>query len=150
MNRAGFLLGLGFGFIIAATRLNEYDTIHNMLLLRDLEPYLFMGSAVASAAPLLWLLQRRRWRTPLNGPLVVGRSRVERKHVLGSMVFGTGWAIAGTCPVPIAAMVAGGSLLGLPVMAGLFAGLALHKATAEQPTASPATPAPDAAPLPAG
>jgi uncharacterized membrane protein YedE/YeeE len=126
MNRLGFLIGVAFGFLLAAARLNEYNTIHRMLLLRDPQPFLIMGSAVAVAAPLLWLLRRRRWRTPLGGALTVSRSRVERKHILGAMVFGTGWAVAGTCPGPAIAMAAGGGLLGLVVMGGLFTGLSLR------------------------
>ena len=141
MNVLGLLAGLGFGFIIAAARLNDYDVIHNMLLLRDFEPYLFMGSAIGVAAPLLWLLQRRGWRTLQGEPLVLSRSRVERKHVLGAAVFGTGWAVAGTCPVPAVAMVATGNPLGLVVMAGLFVGLLLRDRVAGAPTPAPAPPA---------
>jgi uncharacterized membrane protein YedE/YeeE len=130
MNRIGFLIGMGFGFLIAATGLNEYDVIHNMLLLREPDAFLLMGSAVAVAMPLLWLLQTRRWQTPLGGPLKLAQERIERKHILGGMVFGTGWAVTGSCPGPALAMTAGGGVLGAFVMAGLFAGLLLRDAVA--------------------
>ena len=126
MNLAGLLVGTAFGFLIAAARLHDYDVIHRMLLLQELDVFLLMGTAVGVAAPLIWLLRRRGWRTPLAGPLTVPSSRVERKHLLGAAVFGTGWAAAGTCPGPALAMTASGNLLGIPVMAGLVLGMLLR------------------------
>jgi hypothetical protein len=117
--------GMAFGFLIAAAGFNHYDTIHNMLLLRELDAYLLMGSAVAVAMPLLWLLERRRWKTPFGGPLKIARYRMERKHVFGAMLFGTGWAIAGTCPVPALTMLASGSVLAVVVIGGFFLGIRL-------------------------
>lgn len=153
MNRLGLLFGFGFGFLIAAARLNEYDVIHGMLLLRDLEPYLFMGSATAVAVPLLWLLQRRGWRTRFGGRLALGRAPIERRHVLGAMVFGTGWAIAGTCPVPAATMLGNGTLMGGVVVAGILGGIVLRDAVAARALARGTTPrhdVPDTAMAPAG
>jgi len=119
----GFLFGTAFGFLIALGGLNEYEVIHNMLLLEDFQPYLIMGSAVAVAAPIVWLLERRGWTTPFAGPIRPGRSKTERHHITGSAIFGTGWAVAGTCPAPALAMTGSGAMLGVVVAAGLFAGL---------------------------
>lgn len=138
MNRVSFLIGLAFGFLLAATRVNDYNVIHRMLLLQELDVFLLMGSAVAVAAPLLWLLERQRWRTLLGGPLKLHRSPVERRHILGALVFGTGWALAGTCPGPAAAMAAAGNVLGLFVMTGLVTGQLLRDRVAMRRVAQPA------------
>jgi uncharacterized membrane protein YedE/YeeE len=137
MDRIGLLFGVVFGFVLAGARLTDYDVIHDMLLFRDWQPFLVMGSAVAVAAPLLLLLQHRRWRTPLGGPLRPARSPVARRHVVGSLLFGTGWAVAGTCPGPAIAMVGSGRLLGLVVVAGLFLGIALRDAAVARPDRRP-------------
>ncbi len=128
MNRAALLVGAAFGFLVAAARLSDYQVIHDMLRLREPDVFLLMASAIAVAAPILVILERRRWRTPLGGELKVVRQPIARRNVLGAAVFGSGWAIAGTCPVPAVAMVAGGSALGLAVTAGLFGGIALRDA----------------------
>jgi uncharacterized protein len=72
-----------------------------------------MGSAVATAMPLLRVLERRGWRTPLGGALALCRWPLERKHLYGGPVFGTGWAVTGACPGTISAILAAGSLLGI-------------------------------------
>ncbi len=146
MNRLGFLIGLAFGFVLAGTRLSDYDVIHRMLLLQEPDVFLLMASAVAVAAPLLWLLQRRRWQTPLGGPLHVRTAPVRRNNVLGAMLFGTGWAVAGTCRGPAVVMTAAGSPLGLPGMGGLMTGTLLYDAKTARPAAS-GSPAPGTAGL---
>lgn len=122
MKRLGFVLGLVFGFLLAAARLTDYNTIHKMLLLQEPDVFLLMGSAVAVAAPILYILERRKWQTPLGGPLVLQRSDVKRNNVAGAILFGAGWAVAGTCPGPAAAMTFGGGILGSVVMLGLATG----------------------------
>lgn len=123
MNRLGFLFGLAFGAVITAGRMNEYNVIHDGLRLTNLYVFFTMGSAVAVAMPLLYLLRRRNHVTRLGGPLDLGRSRVERKHIYGGLVFGAGWAITGTCPAPALAMAGSGGVLGLVVVAGIGLGL---------------------------
>lgn len=98
MKLVGFLFGTAFGFLIALGGLNEYEVIHNMLLLEDFQPYLIMGSAVAVAAPIVWLLERRNWTTPFAGPIRPGRSKTERHHIAGSAIFGTGSEFGRSAP----------------------------------------------------
>jgi uncharacterized protein len=127
VTRLALALGVEFGFGLGAARLNDYDVIHNMLLLREPDVFLLMASAMAVALPALWLLERSKWRTPGGEVMRLSRSKIERKHVLGSAVFGTGWAITGACPGTALAMPAAGVVLGLPVIAGVIAGQILRE-----------------------
>ena len=136
MNRIGFALGAVFGFLMTAGGLSDYDVIHRMLRLQEPDLFLLMGSAVGTAAPILWLMQRSRWKTAFGGPLQVRQAPVERRNVLGAMVFGSGWAVAGTCPGPAVAMTAAGNVLGVVVMAGLLTGVFLYGKVAEGSAAS--------------
>jgi uncharacterized membrane protein YedE/YeeE len=126
VKRLGFLFGVAFGAAITAGRMNEYNVIHNGLRLTNLYVFFTMGSAVAVALPLLLLLRRRGWVTPLGGKLDISPSRIERKHIYGGLVFGLGWAVAGTCPAPALAMIGSGGPLGLFVVAGICCGLILR------------------------
>jgi uncharacterized membrane protein YedE/YeeE len=130
MNLFTFLIGLAFGFLIVAAGLSDYTVIHDMLLLREPDVFLLMGSSFAVAMPLLWILRRRRWKTPLAGELKLNRVEIERKHVYGGALFGAGWATAGTCPGPAIGMTVSGGVLGIVVMAGLGSGIILRNLAA--------------------
>lgn len=120
------LFGLAFGFIFAAAGFNQYDVIHNMLLLQDPGPYLVMGSAVGTAMLILWVAEGQHARTLLGGPLQLRRWPIERKHVYGGIVFGTGWAVTGACPGTAATTLGGGSVMGIVLVAGIIGGIGLR------------------------
>jgi uncharacterized protein len=126
MNVIGGLFGMGFGFVLAAARLHEYDTIHKTLRLDELDVFLLMGLAIGVSLPLLWILDRRGTTTLYGGKLSLSRSKVERHHIVGGALFGTGWALAGTCPAPALAMLASGAMYGAIAVVGLFIGLHLR------------------------
>jgi uncharacterized membrane protein YedE/YeeE len=77
---------------------------------------LVMVGALAVALPGYWLLQGRK---PLfaEKQLVPTRRDVDRSLIVGSIIFGIGWGLAGICPGPALAM------FGIqPVMALIFVG----------------------------
>ncbi len=127
------LFGLAFGAVFSAAGFNQYDTIHRMLLLEDAGPFLTMASAVGTAMVLLWWLERRRWRTTMGGSLELRRWNVEGKHVWGGIVFGTGWAITGACPGTASTALGAGSLMGIVLVVGMIAGIALRDITVREP-----------------
>ena len=69
----------------------------------------------------------------------------ERKHILGGLVFGTGWAITGTCPGTVAAMIGTGSMLGFVLLARVNAGIALRDTLVDTLPAPSDEPAKEAA-----
>ncbi|NNE94810.1 MAG: YeeE/YedE family protein [Acidimicrobiales bacterium] len=127
MNVIGILFGIMFGAVLGASNLHEYDTIHNMLSLEEIDVFLFMGSAIAVSAPALWFLERRGFATPLGGDLKLSRPKPEAHHVKGGALFGIGWAIAGTCPAPALVMISSGAWMGLIALPGIFLGLHLRE-----------------------
>ena len=124
----GLLFGAGFGFVLAAANLHEYDTIHKMLRLEEIDVFLLMGGAIGTSLPLLWWLERRRANTVIGGPLLLSRSKPRREHVVGGALFGVGWAVSGTCPAPALVMLVSGAGLAAVTITGLFVGLTLRDA----------------------
>lgn len=124
----GLLFGAGFGFVLAAANLHEYDTIHKMLRLEEIDVFLLMGGAIGVSLPLLWWFERRNTTTTLAGRLTLSRSKPQRHHVVGGALFGIGWAVSGTCPAPALVMLASGAGLAIVTIVGLFVGLNLRDA----------------------
>jgi len=127
LRATGFVFGLLFGFIIAWAGLTSYDVIHDMLLLQHPDVFLLMVSAVLTAAIGIRLLRCGHVRSVLDKRLVECTvHRVERRHILGSAIFGLGWSIAGTCPGPVAVQLGRGQLAAVFTIAGILVGIALR------------------------
>lgn len=132
LNLFGALFGGGFGFVLGAARLHEYSTIHDTLRFAELDVFWLMAAAIGTSLPLLWLIERRSPNTLLGGRLTLSRSKPQRHHIIGGALFGTGWAVAGTCPAPALVMLSSGATYGLIAIAGLFIGLHLRDRHAER------------------
>src|SRR4051812_4526805 len=85
------------------------EIIRQALLFEQAYLFLMFASAVATASLGLALLRRRERTALLTGDrLSYGRDAVGRHHVVGSALFGIGWAVADACPGPIAAQIGQG------------------------------------------
>jgi uncharacterized protein len=126
MNLFGGLFGAGFGFVLGAARLHEYETIHRTLRLQEFDIFLLMAAAIGTSLPLLYILERRGISTVFGGKLVLSRTKPQRHHLIGGALFGTGWAIAGTCPAPALVMLSTGTPLALAAIAGIFIGMSVR------------------------
>jgi uncharacterized protein len=131
VNALGALFGIGFGFVLSWARLTDPLVIRNMLLFRELDVFFFMGCAVVVAAIGVRLLRAAKVPALATGEAIEWKlERPERRHIVGSVIFGAGWSMAGTCPGPVAAMVGEGRLGGLFVATGLVGGVVLQRAFA--------------------
>lgn len=131
---AGLGVGLVFGIVLSWSGMTSPEVIRSALLFEDSYLFLFFASAVATAAIGLQLLRRERrvsWRT----------ERPERRHIVGSLVFGVGWGVSDACPGPIATQIGQGIGWGFWTLAGVVIGIYLFLRHNEE-----TEPATDAAP----
>lgn len=122
----GVIAGFGIGFVFAWAGLSDPAVIRDMLLLRDPHVFLLMGSAIVVAGIGARLLRATGVRSLAGHDAIAWTVETPQpRHVAGSLLFGAGWSLAGTCPGPVAVMVGEGHLSGLLVVAGLIAGVSL-------------------------
>jgi len=96
---AGLVLGIG---LLVSGMANPAKVLGFLDLFGRWDPSLalVMGGAVAVAA-LGFLVAGRRTRSLLGAEMKLpAAGRIDRRLVLGSLVFGVGWGIAGFCPGP--------------------------------------------------
>jgi uncharacterized membrane protein YedE/YeeE len=121
---AGTLLGILFGATLSWSGMTSPDVIRGALLFKQSYLFLFFASAVATSALGLWLLSRRERRALLvDKKLTWPRDRIERRHIVGSLVFGLGWGVADACPGPIATQVGQGIGWGAITLCGVVVGV---------------------------
>lgn len=115
------LLGTAFGFILSRSGAADYDYIQGMFLFERFQLYGIIGTAVVLTAPGLWLITRRG-RTLGGAPLRLERKPYHRGNVVGGVLFGVGWSIAGMCPGPILVNIGEGKLYAVAALAGALVG----------------------------
>lgn len=129
-NLATLPFGTLFGFVLGWARLHEPATIYRMLRLAEPDVFLLMGAAIATATAGVRLLRGGHARTWLGAQPVTWKTLVpERRHVVGSILFGLGWSIACMCPGPAAVLMGRGEIAGFVTSAGMLLGIAIRDAT---------------------
>jgi uncharacterized membrane protein YedE/YeeE len=119
--------------------MSDPNVIRGALLLEQSYLFLFFASAVAVAALGTLLLRRVAPRALLvDAPLVISRERPARRHVVGSMLFGVGWAVADACPGPIATQIGQGIPWAAFTLVGLLAGVHLFLRSSREGETEPA------------
>ena len=137
----GLGLGLLFGFMISWGHFTDPDEIREMLLLEDLYLWkMFATAAVVAFAGSRLVRGRRAWL--VRERVSWTTSRPARRHFTGAAIFGVGWAVAASCPAPIAAQLAQGVWWSAFTLAGVGAGVLLYQRRAgeESLDAGPDTP----------
>lgn len=124
---AALLAGLVFGLgLLLSGMANPAKVLAFLDVTGSWDPSLAMVMAGAVAAALPAFAWARRRTQALTGvPLVLPAARaIDRRLVLGSLVFGSGWGLAGFCPGP--AVVAIGLAPGAAALfvAAMLAGMA--------------------------
>lgn len=115
------VLGAIFGFVLSRSGAADYDFIQRMFLFESVQLYGIIGTAVLVTAPGLWLLQRYG-RTLSGQPIKVELKPAHRGNIIGGVLFGIGWSIAGMCPGPIFVNIGEGKIYALATLAGALVG----------------------------
>ena len=121
------MLGTIFGFILSRSGAADYNYIQAMFLFRNFQLYGIIGTAVAITAPGIWLI-KRYGRTALGRPIAIELKPRHRGNIVGGLLFGIGWSMAGMCPGPIFVNIGEGKIYALAALAGALAGAGLFGA----------------------
>lgn len=124
---AAAAVGVVFGFTLAWSAMAEPDVIRRGLLFEEAYLFVLFATALGTATAGLWLLRRARVRALATGePVGWEPSSPERRHVFGSALFGTGWAVSAACPGPIVVQAGAGVIWGFATLAGVALGVAVY------------------------
>jgi uncharacterized membrane protein YedE/YeeE len=116
------LLGTLFGYVLIRAGVSSYDVIRDMFLLKSFHMYGVLGVAV----PVSFLCVQF-WKKVGAKPLLADETdwsmeKLSRRHVIGGLISGAGWALTGACPGPALAILGYGLLSGAFIVIGIFAG----------------------------
>ena len=132
MNAASaFAAGLVFGIgLIVSGMSNPAKVLGFLDLAGRWDPSLAFVMAGAIAVGLVaFAFARKRTQTFFGGAMHLPQARdIDRRLVLGSLVFGIGWGIAGFCPGPALVALGAGQVKALWFVLAMLAGMLVHTA----------------------
>lgn len=140
-----FLVGLLFGWGLLLSGMTDPGKVQGFLDLAGAwDPSLafVMGGAIAVGV-FAFALAKRRTTTFLGGAMQLPSARdIDQPLVVGSLIFGAGWGLAGFCPGPGIVAMAGGqpkaAVFVVAMLAGMLAYKLLDRAASGGPTAKQA------------
>ena len=138
---SGLVFGLG---LIVAGMANPAKVIGFLDLAGNWDPSLaFVMAGAIAVGTLTFLFASRRTKSLLGLSMQIPTARhLDRRLVLGSVVFGIGWGLAGICPGPALVLLGSGAVQGVIFVAAMLVGMGLfewfeHMKRARQAAAHP-------------
>ena len=129
-NFCAFLAGLVFGLGLIVSGMNNPAKVLAFLDLAgnwDPSLALVMAGSIAVGTTGFAVAARRKLtllRTPMQLPTI---SVIDKRLVLGSMLFGVGWGLAGFCPGPALVALGAGQIKAVVFLAAMVAGMLLYE-----------------------
>ena len=129
---AGLMLGIG---LLLGGMADPAKVLGFLDVAGPWDPSLALVMAGAVAVARIGFILARRRGVPLPGTRVI-----DTRLILGSLVFGVGWGIAGLCPGPALVLLGLGVGKAVLFIAAMLAGMAGFDALARRSGAATATP----------
>ena len=141
MNRiVEFAVGLLFGLGLILSGMTDPGKVLGFLDLAGAwDPSLafVMGGAIGVAF-IAFAVARNRTTTFLGGAIELpARRAIDRRLIVGSLVFGAGWGLAGFCPGPALVAAGAGHLQAVLFTVAMVAGMVVHELVVEPGRSEP-------------
>ena len=123
---SGIVFGLGIilsGMVNPAIVLAFLDITGNW----DFSLLWVMGSAVAVGSIAFALAKNRKHSYLGPSMQIPAVTKIDSRLLLGSLVFGIGWGIAGICPGPAVVLAGTGSIDALVFLAAMLLGMGIYQ-----------------------
>lgn len=123
---SGILFGLG---LLLAGMGNPAKILAFLDITGNWDPSLLVTMAVAMViSSIAFQLVKKRKTSVLNCPLQIPTSKViDKKLVIGSVLFGLGWGLGGICPGPAILLTGMGLTQGILFALAMIAGMAIFQ-----------------------
>ncbi len=103
------IVGMLFGIVFVKAEIISWYRIQEMFRFQSFHMYGVISSAVAVGMVSLWLLKKLNVKTMQGEAIAIAKKEFNKGTIIGSVLFGLGWAITGACPGPLYAQIGSGS-----------------------------------------
>lgn len=122
-----FLVGILFGIVMSKAEIISWYRIYEMFKFQSFHMYGIIGSAVILGIITMFLFRKKMVKTFEGNDIhIPAKKSGLYRNLLGGILFGFGWALAGACPGPMFVLVGKGVASILVVIFGATLGAFLY------------------------
>lgn len=116
-------VGIFFGILMFKSEAASWFRIYEMFNFQSVHMYGLMGTALATGVLLVQVIKRKKIKDIDNKPIAIAdKEKSITRYLVGGVIFGLGWALAGACPGPMFVLTGAGYYPILIVIASALAG----------------------------
>ena len=124
---AYLLIGIIFGITLFKSEAASWFRIYEMFKFEAFHMYGIIGSAVLLGVVLVQLIKRTQMKSFYGEKIVFHPKDMSfYRYILGGVIFGLGWALAGACPGPMFTLVGAGYLSIIVVIVSAILGTFIY------------------------
>jgi hypothetical protein len=118
-----FLVGILFGIVMSKSEVISWYRIYEMFKFQSFHMYGIIGSAIMLGMISMFLFRKKMVKTFKGEEIyVMPKKEGLSRNLLGGILFGLGWALAGACPGPMFVLIGKGVVSILVVIFGATLG----------------------------
>jgi len=122
-------IGILFGIVLSKAEVISWYRIYEMFKFQSFHMYGIIGSAVLTGMILFFLFNRGIIKTHLGNKIEIEpKKKGFSRNIIGGIIFGLGWALAGACPGPMFILLGRGVAAIIVVIIGSLMGAFLYHA----------------------
>ena len=116
-------IGTLFGIIMTKSQAISWYRIYEMFQFDSFHMYGIIGSAVTLGIIMVALVKKYQLKSTEGTPITFSPKNMSiPRYLIGGIIFGLGWAMAGACPGPIYTLLGTGYSVILVVLASALLG----------------------------
>ena len=104
------LVGIIFGIVFVKAEIISWFRIQEMFRFQSFHMFGVIGTAVVVGLISVQLIKKLNIKTLSGDAIVINPKTYTKGTIIGSLLFGFGWAITGACPGPLFAEIGSGFL----------------------------------------
>lgn len=115
-------IGIVFGLALTKGEAISWFRIQEMFRMESFHMYGIFMTAIPVGALSLWLIRRFNTKTVSGEAIVIPKKEYHHGVIIGSAIFGFGWAMTGACPGPLYAQIGSGVLVTIATLVAALIG----------------------------
>ena len=128
------LAGVLFGIILSKAEVISWYRIYEMFKFQSFHMYGVIGSAVVTGMILFYFFRKGKIKTMNGKQIEIEPKKKGVRNIIGGILFGLGWALAGACPGPMFILLGRGAIsFAIVIIGALFGAFLYHAVKSKLP-----------------